>query len=484
MGRRSSFIIDIMKIERSDGITPSEKYLKKLCDRAFLSLWSYPGVFRDQKQGGKGDGKELCDLLVIFENHIIIFSDKYIEFPDSGNIQLDWSRWYRRAIKDSAEQIYGAERWIKKFPNRLFIDRNCTSPFPITLPDLDNSYFHRIVIAHGVSEKCREHFDGGSGSLLLDNTIFGDEHTGEECTPFTVGQVDKNKGYLHVFDEVTLDVILQTLDTVTDFVNYLLKKKEFLSSQVIVRLPGEEELLAFYLQNLNENGDHDFVLPKDINGLVLEEGFWGEFLKSPQRKAQQEANRISYAWDALIETFNKHILDDTQYLAFPKGINNQEATVKFLAKENRTRRRMLSTFLHELLAKTETTERRVRVIAPSNKGDPYYVFLVLPMLAGQEYSEYRTRRGKLLEAYCMVVKYKHPEAEDIVGFATESIDVKHRSEDLIYLDARQWSDQLQKDAEDFHNEYGFLRVTSQFRTREYEFPIQSKKRGRRRSKKK
>jgi hypothetical protein len=62
-------------ISRSNGVTPSEQYLKKLCDRSFLSLWSYPGVFRDQgRTAGRGDGKEVSDLLVVFENHIIIFS--------------------------------------------------------------------------------------------------------------------------------------------------------------------------------------------------------------------------------------------------------------------------------------------------------------------------------------------------------------------------------------------------------------------------
>ena len=67
-------------ISRADGITESERYLKTLCDRTFLSLWSYPGVYRDQGRSGKGHGKEVCDLLVAFENHIIIFSDKDCAF--------------------------------------------------------------------------------------------------------------------------------------------------------------------------------------------------------------------------------------------------------------------------------------------------------------------------------------------------------------------------------------------------------------------
>ena len=333
MGRRRwdavlSYNSPIMKIERSDGITPSEKYLKKLCDRAFLSLWSYSGVYRDQKQGEKGNGKELCDLLVVFEEHIIIFSDKHIEFPKSGDIQLDWNRWYRRAVRDSAKQIFGAERWIKTFPDRLFIDRNCTQSFPIKLPDFNKAKFHRIVTVHGIAEPCKKFFRGGSGSLMIDNTIIGEKQGTGSSQPFTIGQVNSQKGYVHVFDDVTLDVILQTLDTVTDFTDYLDKKENFLLNHLVV-LSGEEELLAYFLQQFNENSEHDFILPRDnINMFSLEEGFWDDFIKSPERESQIEANRVSYSWDALIETFNKHILEDTQYHAFPRGVKEQDKGVK------------------------------------------------------------------------------------------------------------------------------------------------------------
>jgi hypothetical protein len=475
-----------MKIERSDGITLSEKYLKTLCDRAFLSLWSYSGIYRDQQQGGKGQGKELCDLLVVFENHIIIFSDKYIEFPESGDLTLDWSRWYRRAIKESAKQIFGAERWIKTFPKRLFIDRNCTQPFPIPLPDLEIAQFHRIVIVHGVAEPCKKYFRGGSGSLMIDNTIIGDAHFGNECQPFVIGQVEPEKGFVHVFDDVTLDVILQTVDTITDFTNYLSKKEKFLSGQISVFVPGEEELLAFYLQKLNSNGEHDFILPRnDLNALTLDEGFWEDFINSSERKSQVDANHISYSWDALIETFNKHILEDTQYYAFPHGVPNQGTTVKFLAKESRTRRRMLSTLLHELLGKTPADKYGVRVVIPSCDGEPYYVFLLLPTAYAKGEQEYREMRRQILQSYCMVTKYKFPDAKDIIGIATESGLSEFRSEDLIYLDVREWTEENQAIAEEFHNEIGLLRTTNRFAEREYEYPIEKwKKKKRNRHKRK
>lgn len=94
-------------ISRADGITKSERYLRELCDRTFLSLWSYPNVYRDQGCPGMGDGKEVADLLVVFEDHVIIFSDKDCAFPDSGDLTKDWSRWLRRAVVKSAAQVWG-----------------------------------------------------------------------------------------------------------------------------------------------------------------------------------------------------------------------------------------------------------------------------------------------------------------------------------------------------------------------------------------
>ncbi len=245
------------KITRADGTTSAERYLKRLCDKSFLSMWSYAGVYRDQGHTNKGgDGKEVCDLLVVFKDHIIIFSDKDCEFPKTGNIELDWSRWYRKAILKSAEQAWGAERWILTHPDRLFIDRSCTVPFPIDLPSPEVARFHRIVVAHAASERCIKEL-GGSGSLMIMPDIIGDRHCAApelKVKPFAIGQVNPAKGFVHVFDDTTLDVVLNTLDTVTDFVNYLAKKEKFITSGKLAVACGEEDLLAFYLKKIDTDG--------------------------------------------------------------------------------------------------------------------------------------------------------------------------------------------------------------------------------------
>lgn len=235
--------------KRSEGVTDSERYLKKLCDRTFLSLWSYPGIYRDQGQTStKRLGKEVCDLLVVFEDHIIIFSDKNCEFPDTGNINLDWRRWFQRAVVASTQQLWGAERWIRNFPERLFIDPYCQQKLPVQLPDPTNAKFHRIVVSHGASNRCKEEY-GGSGSFMINSSLHSDAHFNENLEnfrPFTIGNVTPDKGYIHVLDDTTLGIILETLDTISDFVEYLEKKERFLTSKEVTVLPVAKKMYSLF----------------------------------------------------------------------------------------------------------------------------------------------------------------------------------------------------------------------------------------------
>jgi hypothetical protein len=91
------------------GKTASEKYLAHLARGTFLNLWSYPNVFIDKRHNDRGVGKELCDLLVVCGNDVLIFSDKHISWP-GGDSNVAWPRWFKRAIQKSANQIRGAER--------------------------------------------------------------------------------------------------------------------------------------------------------------------------------------------------------------------------------------------------------------------------------------------------------------------------------------------------------------------------------------
>ena len=205
-------------------------------------------------------GHELCDLLVIFGDDVTIFSDKYVQFSQSIDTQIAWKRWFKKAIVRSANQLFGAESWLRQYPNRIYLDPHCQQRLPISIPDLSRIRVHRVAVALGVYDACKEYFGGNSlGSLIVHSDLKGNFHYSR---PFSIGHVNPTKGFVHVFEDFTLDAVLRELDTITDFVAYLSKREEFLSRErPVVWATGEEQLLSIYLTHLNSDGEHDFVLP-------------------------------------------------------------------------------------------------------------------------------------------------------------------------------------------------------------------------------
>jgi hypothetical protein len=430
-------------VVRARGVTADERYLQRLCDRSFLSLWSYPTPFRDQKVGGKGDGKELCDLIVVFGDDVLIFSDKGCAFPDSGDIKLDWSRWFRRAVVKAAEQGWGAERWLREHPERVFLDRTCMHPFLLHLPTPDRMRVHQIVVAHNVADRCKAHFRGGSGTLILNSDLGGKNQHADlaSCRPFEIGWLG-GISFVHVLDDASIEILLGNRDTITDFIEYLRAKEQFLRAlkQRGARIfcTGEEELLAEFLMTTVENR-HAFDFPPETDVVFIQEGGWERFRESGQRAAQVAADRISYLWDEIIEKFNVNILGGSAYLAFPRSVADREKIMRFFAAETRVQRRFLSERLAEAIERCGPKQRFTRVLQPTYPGGPYYCYLVLPNIYNSPPDEYRRIRGNLLEALCRVTKVVYPDALDIVGFATESSVETSRSEDSAYLDTRTWS---------------------------------------------
>ncbi|MGB3364549.1 MAG: SEC-C metal-binding domain-containing protein [Thermodesulfobacteriota bacterium] len=459
-------------IIKNIGVTDSEKYLGKLCNKTFLSLWSYPGVYQDKgKSGDKGHGKEVCDLLVVFGEHILIFSDKDCSFRKSDDILIDWKRWFKRAIQKSAQQVWGAERWVKQFPSRVYLDHECKTPIPIGFPEIQNAKFHLIVVAHGVSEHIEELY-GGSGSLMLDSTIEG---FANHQKPFSVGDLDPTKTFVHILDDHSLNILMRTRDTIYDFVSYLEKRELLLRSSKAIFAPGEEELLAIYLKDLNRENEHDFVFDNDDtespDSILIEEGFWDEFEKNPQRIAQVEEDKISYMWDSLIEKFNHYALEGKQFFVSEGGIKDTEKILRFMASESRFTRRSYSQIMMELLQTTPNDHRRLAVLPPLLTRTHYYVFLLFPTNESISYEAYRSARLKFLQACCMVVKLKYPDAEDIVGIATEvGIDNSRPSEDAVYLDARYWDAKLEEEAKELQEKFEILKAAKYRNSKLREYP--------------
>lgn len=445
--------------------TSSERYLSRVCRQSFLRLWSWPNLYRDQFWNGSREGKEVCDLLAVFGEHVFIFSDKDCEFPNTGDLARDWSRWHRRAVLGSARQIRGAERWILDHPDRLFVDRACTERFPLEMPARGDAVVHRIVVAHGSGTRCREEL-GGSGSLLLTSEV--DERN---LWPFMIGRIDNNDGYIHVMDDFTLDTVLRTVDTAADLAKYLQRKEDFILSKKLLIAAGEEDLLAYYLRDVDEAGQHHFRIPKRYTSLVLDEGFWEEYSKSPDRLAQIQADKVSYAWDELIEEFTSNVLASTQHYKTEATIADQETVLRLMAGEPRTARRMLSRSLFAVLERADHEMRSARVQVPSHPDAPYYVFLGLQRPDDVELEEYREVRREMLRAYCLACRLMYPEAEKIVGIATEPLSDTYRSEDFAYLDGTSWSPEYEAEARRLKEQLRLFEDARYIEFTEPEYPL-------------
>ena len=445
-----------MKIEKSKGTTTTEKFLSELCESTFLSMWSYPNVFRST--GKNSEPRELCDLMVVFGNHIILFSDKEISYPTTVDDQTNWTRWFRKAVYKSAKQLWVNQQRIHRQPENVFIDRLCKKPFPYPLPKPENAIFHLVVIANGAGDFLRNHPDNETGSLIINTDSIGkDGH----AFPFAIGDLNPDKNFVHVLNEDSLKIVMKARDTISDFVHYLEKKEEFLRSGKKIFLTGEEDLLALYLKNVNDDGEHDFVFSdeefgnKEPDCIFFTQGFWDDFQKHPQRKAQIQADKVSYFWDYLIEKFNEHAMAGTQYFKSSGGVQDSEQILRFLAAEPRYSRRYLSELLFSILESTPRDQRRVCFYQSIGTPETGFVFLLLPTSDDLDFSveEYRTLRINMLHAACMAAKTMVPELKHFVGVATETdMTRKNRSEDACYYDAARWNDDLEQEALELRKE--------------------------------
>lgn len=453
-----------------------------MADRSFLNLWSYSSPYRDQKQGGIGDGKELCDLFVVCGEHIIIFSEKTIDWP-SGDIETAWRRWAKRAIRDSSKQTKGAERWISDFPERLFLDRNCTVPFPIDLPPKEVRQVHRVVVANGSAKACRAHLPGSLGSLIIRPSVVGDRHwTGKngDLEPFVVGDIDPDDSFVHVFNEAALDIVMAELDTISDFATYLTKKAAFIRSGQLTEAAGEENLLAYYAIRVNDEGDHDFVIEDGNAPLYIDRKRYARFVSNPQYLAKKKADEISYLWDRLIEVFTNHMLNGTSITleGHEFDLRRNELGVRYMALVPRFARRSHSEAVAGALQKGRHSDKFVRVMlspAGTKQNETAFFILTVKYLDWMEakggYEKYRVMRSRMAQIYARGLLERHSHLKRVVGISREPPGQGQGvSEDLIYDEQYEWTDQdretIRKDCE----AAGVLQDMKEYRYHGEEFP--------------
>jgi len=402
----------------------SEVFVSKLCTKSFLSLWGYPNP------KGKDSGKELCDFLVVCDPDVIIFSVKEIELKEGKDELVNWRRWQKKAIDESVKQIYGAERFIANSSN--VVTNN--SQVGLEFPEFSRRRIHRIAVALG-----------GRGKAPI---YFG----------------DLGKGFVHTFDEVSLQVLMSQLDTITDFVNYLLAKEElFRSGKIVVFAGGEEDLLALYLHNNRE-------FPQEFDTLILESDLWKGIREKPEYLAKLEADKDSYYWDKLIERQYEDyriagasaLNSDLSHNEGNISLSTFEKVLRAMAKENRFCRRLLGRAFIEFAILASQKKIKSRVV-PSPSGVQYIFLRVGP-------SENLKPGLQELTLRCHVARGLNLNHKTVIGIVEQEIRDKGFNLNFLYSHQEDWTGEDQVKMERIQKELGYFSDSIKTESYETEYP--------------
>lgn len=382
----------------------AEKIVHDLAVKTFLTDWCYlnPAL---------PSGKELCDLLVIFGDIAIIWQIK--------DLKLDKNNRYKKAEVDkNLRQLSGA--WRQMFDLKTDIQ--------LTNPRRGKEKFNPNTIK----------------KVYLISVLLGE---GEEYYS-TLETIKDHE--VHVFTRNFTEIILNELDTISDFSHYLGVKEKFLSkpNRSLIITGGEEELLAVYQREGKTFGKFE-----KADHILLEGGIWEDIQKNPRYIKRREADRISYGWDSIINRAHE-------------GSSQYEIVARELARPNRFERRYLSKVFmdaHVMAHKDEKADL-FRRIMPGDDGITYcFLFADDP--------EPRTRRKYMLAGICYFARGKFPQNKKVIGIATEKKFRPTCSYDFVFIDKPDWTEEDQKKIEKLQADTGMFVNPIVGETHEDEYPV-------------
>jgi len=385
----------------------AEKIVQELAHKTFLIDW----CFLNPKLP---NGKELCDLLVVFDDTAIIWGIKDLKLDENGF-------YNRKEVEKNLRQLTGARRQL----------------FDLKTPiKLENS--RRRVEQFDPSEIKNVH---------LISVLLGE---GEDVFSF----VEQYKNHaIHVFTKKFTEIALNELDTIRDFTDYLRSKEEFLTQDCKIILDnGEEDLLAHYLLDKRTFGKLD-----DADLVIIAEGMWSDVQSRPEYIAKNEANRFGYVWDSIINWAH------TASMKYSNDALQYEIIARELARPNRFRRRGLGKLYFD-----------AHVLAHNNSQDIFRRVLldegVTYCFHFQDDPEPRNIRKAMLYAFCFVARGLYKENPTVIGIATEKMIRPECSYDYMLFYRSEWTKEDQVKMEEIQKETGILTNLKMRKIHEDEYP--------------
>lgn len=327
-----------------------EQIAYELANVPFLKEW----CFKNPQKKRNNKEQELCDLLIIYDDTLFIWQIK--------NVKLDNGYYKDKHKIKNMDQLIGAYKSIFLLKDE------------ITLPNygkLNPDDFKNIFL----------------------------------CSVF-MGEPENNSRFLqefngktiHTMHKDTLNIIVNELDTVSDFIRYYKLKESIGPIASINVLGGEEELLAYYLKNNRE-------IPLNEAEILILENIWESLKVSKQFINKQKANEISILWDNIIE-----IIQEESKL---QAIDIKELIIELL-RPTRYFRRVLSKSILELMLKAnkESAEPIKRYLF-IEEIQTVYCLMYIDATEGFNHQDAQNN----LSIGCGVAKYLYPNAKYSMGIA-------------------------------------------------------------------
>ena len=339
------------------------------------------------------NGKELCDLLVIFDDIAIIWQIKDLKLNSDG-------KYRKKEVEKNLRQLSGAKRQLFDLKTDIYLENPRRKKEKFDFTKIKETYLISVLLGEG-----------------------------EEIFSFTE---EDQSGIRHIFTKAFTQIILNELDTINDFIEYLHTKEKFIkTNKGLTVVGGEQEFLAHYL--INGRNFNEF---EKFDNIMIQDGLWEHFQSKPEYIAKKEANEISYAWDSII---NRAYECSAEY----------EKVARELARPNRFQRRYLSKSFFDAYKKAHqaSNDKNNNSLRRMMSGEGItYCFLF------QDDVWPRKSRQAQLGVICKIARGKFQQNTKVLGIATEMKSQPTCSYDFCLLDMPEWTKEDQKNMEQLQKE--------------------------------
>lgn len=420
-----------------------EEFVNEIAYSSFLEYWCYPSP-KDEY----GDKKEICDLLILFGDSLIIISVKNHEFKDF------YSRYFRRTIDKAVQQIYGAERKLFNKERDIFIKHPKREIERFPKEKVAN--IHRVII-----------------------------NLGEGVRFYPFNKATEDDKFITLLDKEAFQTIVRELDTIPDFIEYLRKREELFADKKVTILPGDEDdfpvdtakqffeytelnfnpnekqsiivsgtehdILASYL--MNERSFPEYFRSKEYNGMFIQlDGNWTDYNQRSQVKAKRNLDSNSYFLDELVkrEVLTNH------------NDNSVELATAILSF-NRFNRRVISNNFLQFYDEYKDAKGNFLARRYADFDGIGIVFAFYPMEMPQEMVN--TLLGITLDSFCVYSNYKS-KTMILIATTNEFKQFKMGIMKNIVPFPKEQEEQIRKDVELL----GWFKNHQEFNVTEKEYP--------------